>query len=180
MKTTFHLGAAVALLAAALAPLGAAAQSADEPVGTVLTFAGTPPSASFTRAADGLFVDTFSFQPATASGPVSVTLTSQGPLTFFAALLGGDSFVAAGDGAPSLSFTGLATADAPLGLTVFGFAGDLEDLSPAAASYTGSVTLAAVAPIPEPATYALMLGGLALLAAATSRRRRRVAEATPH
>ena len=45
-------------------------------------------------------------------------------------------------------------------------------LSKAAGSYTGSTTLA-VSPVPEPATYGMLLGGLGLVGAVAARRQRK-------
>lgn len=127
-------------------------------------------SASFERSVSGLFVDTFTFTPATFAGDVSVNLTSvSGPVNFFAALLNGEGFSFFPEsGQSSFAFSSGVSSDMPLQLTVLGFAGDAMTLTQASGSYRGNV----VAVIPEPETYALMLAGLALVGAAARRRSR--------
>jgi hypothetical protein len=134
-----------------------------------------PDCASFTSSVNGLFVDSFTFTPAAVSGNVNVSLSALAgaPLTFFAAQLNESIFSAPGEGASAFSFAALVDASQPLMLTVFGFAGSLDDLSGVPASYSGNVTVGTVAAIPETSTYALMFGGLGLVMWVGAMRRRR-------
>ena len=148
-----------ALALAVSAPL---AQEAS-PIGLVLSPAGGGTlSATFQREVTGLFVDTFVFTPASVSGPVSVSLTPlSGPVNFLAALMNDEGFSFLPEsGATSFAFQANVGTNVPLSLTVLGFAGNVDTLEAATGSYSGTV-----AAIPEPETYALMLGGLALLGA---------------
>lgn len=116
-------------------------------------------SGTFTRTADGLFVDSFSFLPESFSGRVSVSLSSLGgSLSFFTASLNGHDFSYFPEsGNPVFAFQARVSADRPLGLTVFGAVLDATGKPRGAGSYTGTVTAA----VPEPAAWALMLAGLA-------------------
>ena len=60
----------------------------------------------------------------------------------------------------------------PLTLTVLGFAGDpFGDTTALSAGYGGRITFNAVAAVPEPETYGLMLAGLGALGLALRRSR---------
>jgi hypothetical protein len=128
-------------------------------------------STTFERAVSGLFVDTFTFTPATFAGDVSVSFTSlSGPVNFFAALLNGQGFSFLPESGQALfAFQTAVTADMPLELTLLGFAGNAETLMDASGVYRGTITAA----IPEPETYALMFAGLAVIGAVARRRTRR-------
>lgn len=124
-------------------------------------------AAAVTRDVSALFVDSFNVAaPAGLLGSATVTFTTvAGPVTFFAAQLGEQSF-SAGEGGSTFSFQAALTPGLNA-LTVLGFAGDPELLSDGSGRYRLDIAAA----IPEPETYALMLGGLALLAAVVMRRR---------
>ena len=163
------LAATVVLSVAATASL---AQPVD-PIPLVLTpSAPGTSSTTFERSATGLFVDTFTFTPSAFTGSVAVNLTPlTGPVNFFAALLNGEGFSFLPEtGQTSFAFQANVTATMPLELTVLGFAGNADTLTPASGSYRGTITAQTVTAIPEPETYALMLAGLAMLGAAARRR----------
>lgn len=147
------------------------------PVLLTLTPSGGARVATVTRPVTGLFVDTFSFTPASVSGLVSVTLTPvTGSVSFFAALLNDEGFSFLPElGQTSFSFQSAVNDSTPLALTVFGFAGDAETLGDSAGSYMGSIRVPAVAAIPEPQTWALMLAGLGVVGISARRRFRRCA-----
>ncbi|MBC7779967.1 MAG: FxDxF family PEP-CTERM protein [Proteobacteria bacterium] len=156
-------------LAAAL--VGAAGLSrADPPPITLLPTGPGVFSAEFLQPVDGLFIDVFSFLPETFDGQVSVTLSSvTGPVSFFTASLNDQNFSFFPEaGLIDFSFGALVTGDVPLTLTVFGAVLDAEGNPNGPGSYRGTVT--AVAAIPEPETYGLMLAGLAFLGARARRR----------
>lgn len=162
----------VASVGLAVATLAAQAQDAN-PIPLTLTPAGDALVVTFTRSVSGLFVDTFSFMPASVSGLVSITLTpTNGSIDFFAALLNDQAFGFSPElGQTSFSFQSALDTFAPLTLTVFGFAGNSEMLVDAAGSYSGSVRVESVSVIPEPHTYALLLMGLGVVGFAARWRR---------
>ena len=162
----------VASVGLAVAASAASAQEAT-PVPLTLTPSGGALVATFTRPVTGLFVDTFSFTPASVSGTVSVTLTPvNGSVSFVAALLNDDGFSFLPElGQTSFSFQSVVNASTPLALTVFGFAGDAETLGDMAGSYLGSIQVQGVSAIPEPQTWALLLAGLGVMGFAARRRR---------
>jgi hypothetical protein len=133
---------------------------------------------TFERSVSGLFVDVFSFTPATVAGTVSVTLTPlDSSVQFFAALLADQGFgFLPESGATNFSFAAMVDAAKPLSLTVFGFAGNADTLADAAGRYSGKIDVQTVAAVPEPETYALFLVGLAALSAAVRRRRKTAAQ----
>ena len=153
----------------------ASTASAQEvaPIALTLTPSGADTSsATFLGSRSGIFVDSFVFTPAALAGNVAVSFAPvSGPVTLFAALLNDEGFGFEPErGATTFSFQANVTADTPLALTILGYAGDAETLTDAAGSYRATITATTVAVIPEPETYALMLGGLALLAATRRRR----------
>jgi len=95
---------------------------------------------TFERSVSGLFVDVFSFTPATVAGTVSVTLTPlDSSVQFFAALLADQGFgFLPESGATNFSFAAMVDAAKPLSLTVFGFAGNADTLADAAGRYSGN------------------------------------------
>lgn len=157
----------------ASATLGVAACTAFAQETPAVALLLTPTGASswevsFERAATGLFVDNFSFTPASFAGVVAVHLSSlTGPVSFFSALLNGEPFSVSVDSGQSsvFDFQSTVTADTPLSLQVLGFAGDAAALADASGSYSGRITAGVVSAVPEPGAYALLLGGLAGLAA---------------
>lgn len=163
-----NLAAAAAFSLAVTAPLALE----NDPIPLVLTpiSAGTL-GTSFERAVTGLFVDTFTFTPATFAGDVSVSFTSlSGPVNFYAALLNGEGFsFLPENGQAAFAFRTTVTGNMPLQLTLLGFSGNAATLTEASGAYRGTITAA----IPEPETYALMLAGLAAVGAVVRRQTRR-------
>ena len=159
------------LIAAALA--GSALASVAAPVSLLPSGPGMF-SGGFTQTVDGLFVDEFTFSPASFSGLVSVSLSSvSGPVSFFSALLNGQGFSFFPElGQPDFSFSALVTNDTPLMLTVFGAVLDAAGNPAGAGSYAGVITAAAV--VPEPQSLALVLAGLAMLGFALRRKQQPV------
>lgn len=115
----------------------------------------------------GAFTDTFTFSPSFSSSVVSAVLTSIGfttvtDINFTAVSINGQALnivnglVDTATTLTQLNLTG------PLTLSVSGLSGSN-------ASYSGTVNVTAV--IPEPETYALMLGGLGLVGFAARRRK---------
>lgn len=171
-----NLQALAAAAVLSLASTVSLAQPVEPPVALVLAPSGPGTlGTSFERSVSGLFVDTFTFTPSTFTGSVAVNLTSlSGPVNFFSALLNGERFSFLPEsGQTSFAFQANVTAAMPLELTVLGFAGNADTLTAASGAYRGTI----VAVIPEPETYALMLGGLAAIGA-MARRGRRKAQAT--
>lgn len=164
--------------AAAVLALSASATVAQDatPIPLVLAPSGSGMFAtSFERTVTGLFIDTFTFTPSAFSGELSVSLEPlAGPINFFSALINGEGFsFLPENGQTTFAFNSMVSADQPLELVVFGYAGDPETLTDMTASYRGVVTAQAVTAIPEPQTYALMLAGLFMVGAAGHRWRRR-------
>ena len=132
---------------------------------------GTNPlqySGHFVNDPRGIFSDVFTFTPLDKSGNMasaefSIGLNSAAIINFGGATLNGVAFTQTGIDRWSLAST-LVTAGS-LTLTIWGDASD-------GGSYGGDVNvLMAAAPVPEPETYAMLLGGLALLGMATRRRK---------
>ena len=163
-------------LLATVALVGSAGLSQAD---TVVTLVPTGPgmfAGEFTQAVEGVFVDTFSFIPASFAGLVSVSLSSlSGPVTFFVGSLNGQDFSNFEPAPASFAFSAFVTADMPLMLTVFGAVLDANGNPGGAGSYRGVITAA----VPEPQTWALMLAGIAGLAglSSASARRRKAAAA---
>ena len=132
---------------------------------------------TFERSVSGLFVDVFSFTPATVAGTVSVTLTPlDSSVQFFAALLADQGFSFLPEsGATNFSFAAMVDAAKPLSLTVFGSPAT-PTRSPMQRAGTPAIDVQTVAAVPEPETYALFLVGLAALSAAVKRRRKTAAQ----
>ena len=124
-------------------------------------------SGTFEQPVEGIFVDTFSFDPMMFQGPVSVTLSSlTGPVSFFSASLNGQDFSFFPElGSTDFMFQALVSADMPLTLTVFGAVLDADGNPNGMGSYRGVVVA-----VPEPQTYALLLAGLLGVGVVTRRR----------
>ena len=170
MKFT-HLGAAIALATAVSASF---AQEAPSIVLTLSPIGSGTLANTFQREVSGLFVDTFSFAPSNVAGTASVRFVpGSSEISFFAALLNGEGFSYLPEsGQSTFAFQSMVTADMPLSLTVFGYAGNAETLTDSAGNYTGTISVRTIAAIPEPETYALMLAGLGMLSFASRRHRR--------
>ena len=162
------LGAVMAVSAS----IAAAQESPPIPLTLTTTGAGML-GTTFERSVSGLFVDVFTFTPASVAGGVSVVLTPlDSSVHFFSALLGNEGFSFLPEsGATNFSFSSVVDAKTPLSLTVFGFAGNVDTLAEATGRYSGKINVQTVAAVPEPETYALLVCGLAVLGAAVRRRR---------
>lgn len=126
---------------------------------------------TFNQPVNGLFIDEYTFSPASFSGTVAVSLAStSGPVSFFTATLNGQNFSFFPEtGAKTFDFQARVTADMPLTLTVFGAAIDANNMD-IAGSYRGTV----IASVPEPESYMLAMAGL-LAVAGLSRRKGKLA-----
>jgi len=120
-----------------------------------------------TSHSDGMaFTDTYTFTysgvPGTAQGFFANVASVGGDLNFSAANLNGAMLPITNMGAFSGSLFFMTPASGTLVLTIMG-------TDKGTASYAG--TLDVSTPVPEPATYGMLLGGLTLLAAAARRRK---------
>ena len=130
---------------------------------------------TFQRSVSGLFIDVFSFTPASVAGTVSVSLVPlDASINFFAALINNDAFSFFPEsGSTTFSFQSVVDATMPLSLTVFGYSGDALTLTDAAGRYSGTIGVQTVAAVPEPETYALLVAGLVAVGAMRKRASRR-------
>ena len=156
-----------AALAASLCAPAAAQQVSLSPSGSGML------SGSFTQAVDGLFIDTFTFAPASVGGLVSVVLSNvSGPVSFFTASLNDQNFSFFPEtGATNFAFNANFATAVPLTLTVFGAVLDEVGNLGGAGSYRGTINVAAALPVPEPEVWALLLAGLGAVGFAGQRRR---------
>ncbi|MES2741037.1 MAG: FxDxF family PEP-CTERM protein [Pseudomonadota bacterium] len=114
----------------------------------------------------GAFTDVYEFSPFLTYGKFDTILSSIGTsaasnIDFTFADFNGHSLTLNSSGPLETAYLGLTSFNGPLTLTVSGLSG-------ATASYSGSLN---VVPVPEPESYALMLGGLALLGVVARRRK---------
>ena len=130
---------------------------------------------SLTHAWSGAFTDTINIGPAIGPSTVEGSLITIGMgaanIDFLSATLNGNalSFTATPGGYAEAGIRWPTAMSGPLTLVVHGIAGiPNTDRSRISASYAGTVN---VYPVPEPETYAMMLGGLGLLAFVASRRK---------
>ena len=125
-------------------------------------------SGNFGNDQTGVFTDIFTFLPAATAGTkvnssfISFDLDGFGLIAFTGATLNGVAFTQTGVDRWSLAGTILPAAG-PLVLTVMGNAGS-------GGSYAGVLNVT-LAPVPEPETYAMLLGGLGLLGVMARRRK---------
>ena len=170
------------LIAGLLAASSLGAQAEDLNTSAVLT--GIPNLSggfSLTHLWSGLFTDTVTFTPS-ASGLVDGGIMTIGfgtaNIDFMSASINGNplTLVAAppnpGGGYFEAGYLLPVHISGPLVLTVHGYAGPdnpvILDRIPVSATYTGSINVRAV---PEPETYAMLLGGLGILAFLSRRRK---------
>jgi hypothetical protein len=163
------------VLAVSLAISAAGAYAED--INTTITLTEGPPntySAGFdiTHVVAGLFTDTISFEP-TVSGLtngslVTIATNDVTNVDFTSANINGLAFTFASVGNGEVGFTIPGMLTGPLVMTVMGSAG-------ANASYGGTINVSAV---PEPETWAMMLGGLGLVGF-MARRRKKAEAAVP-
>lgn len=171
------------LIASLLAASSLAAQAENLSTNAALT--GIPNLSggfSLTHLWSGMFTDTITFTPPSASGLVDGAIMTIGfgtaNIDFYGADINGNALtlVAAPPAGPGAGYFEAGyllptNINGPLVLTVHGYAGptpQLTDRVPISATYTGSIN---VRPVPEPETYAMLLGGLGVLAFLGRRRK---------
>ena len=161
------------LVSTALAVAGSVAFAQDSaPIPLTLVSSGTNLlGTTFQRSVTGLFVDVFSFMPTSVQGTVSVSLVPSGSsINFYAALLNSQGFsFFPENGISTFSFQSAVDSTTPLSLTVFGYSGDPLVIGDASGTYSGTIQVQAVAAVPEPQTYALLVAGLGVLGAVRKR-----------
>jgi hypothetical protein len=166
-KATVAASVVIGAIGATFAPVAFASDV------TLTSTGGGNYTGGFTSAVNGSFIDDFTVLPTNVSGDVRISLVpTTGLVGFFTALFqDGQGFGFTGVAGDPFTFEAVVTANLPLELQVFGFAGDLGTLTAADGAYSGTVSISAV---PEPASGAMLLAGLAGLAAgaAASRKRR--------
>lgn len=122
----------------------------------------------------GAFTDTITFSP-NVSGMlngslITTALNKVTNIDFKSANINGISYNFSPNGNHEFGFTDVAFAHAPLVLTLYGVAGaGLAAGSAISASYAGTLNVSAV---PEPETWAMMLGGLGLIGFMARRRKK--------
>ncbi|WP_338769792.1 FxDxF family PEP-CTERM protein [Massilia sp. METH4] len=168
MKYSNVLSSALSSTAVAVALAFGSAAYADDTV-TNVNLGGNADgtlSAHFgvTHTETGDFIDIFNFSPTSGSWSVDASLVTIGfqPATninFYAAEINGYAMTLTGNGVFEYGWMLGEPIMGPLVLTVYG---DTEGMMGAAsASYAGTIN---ISPIPEPATYGMLLGGLGVLA----------------
>lgn len=170
------LGYLAAAAALALASGAASAENIDQTI-PLVSGATNSWSAGFsaTHQLSGSFTDTISFTPDVAlieTVSASLITISQSPQTnidFISATLGGQALTLSPTGQNEYAFLNPSDLTGALVLTVTGTAGaGLDAGTPINASYGGTLNVTAV---PEPASVALLLGGLGAIGFAARRRR---------
>jgi hypothetical protein len=125
-------------------------------------------SAHFGNDPVGVFSDVFTFTPAITSGSkvsgafVNMDLDGGGVINFGGATLNGVAFTQTGVDRWSLASTLI-----PPGILTLTIWGTVTD----GGSYGGNLNVLMAAPVPEPETYAMLLGGLALMGVVARRRK---------
>ena len=167
------------MLAAALALSSAGAYAVDQQTFEI-PLTGPSPQGSYTAGFDveittaGAFEHTFTFDPSVA-GFLEGSLVTTGAnkwdnINFTSGTLNGVAFTFSPTGVNEWGFTNLFYSTGPIVLQLFGIAApDLAPGTKIAASYAGTLNVSA---IPEPETYAMMLGGLGLLGFMARRRKK--------
>ena len=170
-KTILRAFVLVGVVAASMSTLAATIPLASDSTGG---FDG-----SIDMAANGLVIDDFSFTPESFGGLVSVTLSNlSGPVSFFTAAFIPDTSSEidfsnlSNDPSADFSFSALVSSAMPLTLRVFGAVTQPDGNPGGAGTYHVAVT-EAIAAVPEPQTYALLLAGLAATSVGVARRRTR-------
>jgi len=173
------------VLAAALAFTAAGAYAENNVFDVPLS--GPSPDGTYTagfssvHTVAGSFVDTITFTP-TVSGFLngSLVTTSSNPATdinFTSGTVNGVAFNFSPTGSNEWGFTNVAYGTGPLVLKLFGIAApSLAAGTSITASYGGTLNVSAV---PEPETYAMMLGGLGLIGFLARRRKKAEGGAMP-
>jgi hypothetical protein len=121
----------------------------------------------------GAFEDTFTFTPDVAgffNGSLITTASNNATnINFTSATINGVSYAFSPNGNNEWGFTDIAFGTGPFILKLFGVAApDLAPGTSIAASYSGTLNVSAV---PEPETYAMLLGGLGLFGFMARRRK---------
>lgn len=122
----------------------------------------------------GAFEDTITFSPDVSGllngSLITTALNKATNINFTSASINGITYNFSPNGTNEFGFTNTAFASGPLVLKLFGVAGpDLAAGSKISASYAGTLNVSAV---PEPETWAMMLGGLGLMGYMARRRKK--------
>lgn len=171
-----RLKSLVLATALALAATGALAEN----VSVTIPLAGPSSGNNYTAGLDavhvvaGAFEDTFTFTPSISGwlngSLVTTSFGTSDDINFTSASINGINFVFGPNGPSEFSFSPVEYATGPLVLKVFGIAAPLLAAGTSiAASYAGTINVSAV---PEPETYAMLLGGLALIGFMAKRRKK--------
>jgi hypothetical protein len=163
-----------AMLVGSLSSTAYAGTIDGNPTDDIILIANNPAVPNFytgtfgrTPTLEGAFTDVYTFSPSATSGSwasgslSNVRLQNLGGLNLSSVSLNGNDFVKFGNSYWELSDVSLLAG--PLTLTVIGTLNE-------GGSYSGTLNLL-LAPVPEPETYAMMLGGLGLLGFMARRRK---------
>lgn len=169
MKT---LSFATGLLLAAAA---AAVQADNLSTNVNLGGSASEQSAAFgvTHIEQGSFVDTFTFTPSSGTFFVDASLVTLGftpnaDVNLDFAIINGNYMTLTGPGIFEYGYLLPTAITGPLVLTVIGNVNGAGAIGPASASYAGTLN---ISPVPEPASYAMLLAGLGVAGLWRGRRR---------